>query len=123
MNGENNNYYNWFPGLIMVGVGIAFLVGYFTDFELDNWWAYFMLIPVFGSFANAANEYRSHGYMTAAARGSIFGGSMILLVAAIFIFGLSWQIMWPIAIIFVGLNMMFGQWGRKEKEKSPEDMY
>ena len=122
MNGANNNF-SWLQGLIMVGIGTAFLVGVYTDFELRNWWAYFMLIPIFATFANAVNEYRSHGYFTPAARGSIFTGASISLVAAIFIFGLSWQILWPAVLILVGLSMIFGQWGQRSKEKSADDLY
>ncbi|MCA9984967.1 MAG: hypothetical protein KDE09_17105 [Anaerolineales bacterium] len=115
---EQSKNMNWLPGLILVLVGVAFLIGNFTDFKLNNWWAYFILIPAIGSFANAWHSYREEGYLNSAGRGSLFGGMMMTLVAAIFIFGLSWNLLWPVAMILIGLGMVLGNMGRKEK--SPE---
>ena len=115
---EQRNNSSWIPGLILVLVGVAFLLGNFTDFELKNWWAYFILIPAIGSFANAWNSYRRDGYLSPPSRGSLFAGTMMTLVAAIFIFNLSWNLLWPVAMILVGLGMVLGNMGRQEK--SPE---
>ncbi len=38
---------NWVGGAVLVAVGLFFLLGNLTNLRFDNWWALFILIPVF----------------------------------------------------------------------------
>lgn len=96
----------WIPGLIFIGVGTVLLLNNLTGFELDNWWALFILIPALGSLGNFAREYRVNGRMNKEARGSLIGGLILLLVTATFLFGWSWGVIWPFFLIIAGLGAL-----------------
>ena len=96
----------WVPGLILIGMGAFFLLRNFTDFELNNWWALFILIPAFGSLGKFMSDYRRTGRIGGEARGALIGGLILLFVAAIFLFGLNWGTVWPVFLIIAGLGAL-----------------
>ena len=96
----------WVPGLILIGIGAYFLLRNFTDFELHNWWALFILIPAFGSLGKFMSDYRRTGRIGGEARGALIGGLIMLFVAAIFLFGLNWGTVWPVFLIIAGLGAL-----------------
>ena len=49
------------PGLFLIGLGTFFLINNFTDFQLDNWWALFILIPAVSNFSEAIAAMRQDG--------------------------------------------------------------
>ncbi len=100
----------WMPGLIIIGLGIVFLVSNVTGFQLENWWALFILVPGVVSFVNAWNAYRDDGRWSKRARGGLVGGSIISLVAIIFLFNLDWGQIWPVFLILIGANILLGGW-------------
>ena len=107
-NGGRNN--GWVPGLIIIGVGIVFLVSNVTGYQLENWWALFILVPGIVSFVNAYNAYREDGRWSKRARGGLVGGSIITLVAIIFLFNLDWGQIWPVFLVLIGVNILLGGW-------------
>lgn len=96
----------WVPGLILIGIGAFFLLRNFTDFDLENWWALFILIPAFGSLGKFMSSYRRSGRIGDDARGALIGGLIMLFVAAIFLFGLDWGAVWPVFLIIAGLGAL-----------------
>ena len=96
----------WVPGLVLIGVGVVFLLNNFTDFELHNWWALFILIPAFGSLGNFWRAYRATGHLNGDARGSLIGAMILFFVAAVFLFGWSWGAVWPFFLIIAGLGAL-----------------
>ena len=96
----------WVPGLVMIGIGVVFLLNNFTDFELHNWWALFILIPAFGSLGNFWRAYRNNGRINGEAGGSLIGAMAIFLVAAVFLFGWNWGTVWPFFLILAGLGAL-----------------
>ena len=96
----------WVPGLVLIGIGVIFLLNNFTNFELDNWWALFILIPAFGALGNFWRVWRGEGRMTGDARGSLIGGLIMLFVAAVFLFSLNWGAVWPVFLIIAGLGAL-----------------
>ncbi len=96
----------WLPGLVLIGIGAYFLLNNFTDFQLNNWWALFILIPAFGSLGNFLKAYRQEGRVNGEARGSLIGGLMMLFVASIFLFGWNWATVWPVFLIIGGLGAL-----------------
>ena len=101
---------SWLPGLIIIGLGVVFLVSNVTGFQLENWWALFILVPGIVSFVNAWNAYREDGRWSKRARGGLVGGSIISLVAIIFLFNLDWSKIWPAFLILIGVNILLGGW-------------
>lgn len=96
----------WIPGLVLIGIGASFLLNNFTDFQLNNWWALFILIPAFASLGNFIRAYRVHGGLNDEARGSLIGSMILFFVAAIFLFGLSWGLVWPVFLIIGGIGAL-----------------
>lgn len=96
----------WVPGLILIGIGAFFLLRNFTDVRLDNWWALFILIPAFGSLGNFARTYRHEGRLNGEARGSLIGGLILTFVAATFLFGWDWGVVWPVFFIIGGIGAL-----------------
>lgn len=99
---------SWFLGLVLVAVGLILLLrNTIRGFELDNWWALFILIPAAGSFGTAWNLYRKKGgRMTQAAIGPLMGGLFGLFVAGVFLFNLDWDRIWPVFLILAGLGAL-----------------
>jgi hypothetical protein len=99
-------YYGWIGGVILILLGAVFLLQNLTGFSLDNWWALFILIPAFGAFATAWNNYRSNGSLTSAGRGSLIGGFILTLIAGAFLFNLDLGNLWPVILIIIGLAIL-----------------
>jgi len=103
----------WIGGVVLILIGIVFLARNLTGFELGNWWALFILIPAFGSLAQAWRLYQSSGgRLTPAARGPLTGGLILLLVAAIFLFDVDWGQVWPVFLIVIGVGALFTSFSR-----------
>jgi hypothetical protein len=101
----------WIAGLLLMGLGVAFLLQNLGAFDLgdwlSNWWALFILIPAAGAFGNAAREYQANeGRLTSSARGSIIGGLILTSVATIFLFDLNWEYLGPALIILIGIGVL-----------------
>jgi len=93
----------WIVGGVLILVGIVFIVRNVTGLELHNWWALFILIPALGSLATAWQMFEKNGRrFTAASRGPLIGGVVLLAIAAIFLFSLDWAIAWPFLLILGG---------------------
>lgn len=96
----------WIGGAVLMVIGIIFLIQNISGLHLGNWWAVFILIPAVGSFATAWRIYQANGRLTAAARGPLIGGLVLLLVAAIFLFNLDWGRTWPLFLIIAGAGTL-----------------
>lgn len=103
-----NQSSNWIGGAMLVGLGVLLLLRNLTDFHLDNWWALFILIPAAGAFDRAWRSYReAGGHWTTLAQRSLFGGVILTGIAAIFLFGLSWNILGPALLVLLGASLLF----------------
>jgi hypothetical protein len=96
----------WIGGAILIFIGVIFLVQNLTDLQFENWWTIFILIPAFGSLARAWQIRRAYGRWNAAARAPLFGGLVLLLVAATFLFNFDWGNIWPIFLIIAGVGAL-----------------
>lgn len=97
----------WVGGAILIALGIFLLLQNLTGFTLNNWWALFILIPAVGALAKAWESYQdAGGRLTAEARSSLFGGGILILVAAIFLFGLSWSLFGPLLMVLAGISLL-----------------
>lgn len=97
----------WAGGIILIVLGIVFLGQNLNLFSFDNWWAVFILIPAIGAFGAAWRNYQeAGGRLTAGTRASLFGGLILTMVAAAFLFNLEWGILGPVFIILVGIGIL-----------------
>jgi hypothetical protein len=97
----------WIVGGVLILLGIVFILRNITGVELHNWWALFILIPALGSLATAWQMFvRNDRRITAASRGPLIGGVVLLAIAAIFLLGIDWAIAWPFLLIIAGAAVL-----------------
>ena len=106
----------WAVGTIVIIIGVIFLgknAGWFgTDWGFHNWWALFILIPTFGSFAGAWRAHNSNGNRLGGDVARTFmTGLLLLAVTIIFLLELDWGKVWPVLLVIVGIGLLLG-WRR-----------
>jgi hypothetical protein len=105
----------WIAGGVLILIGIIFIIRNVTGLFFENWWALFILIPALGSLVTAWQMYeRNDRHFTAASRGPLVGGLILLAVTAAFLFNLDWGTIWPFFIILIGLGVLFSAFERKK---------
>jgi drug/metabolite transporter (DMT)-like permease len=98
---------NWVGGALLILLGVFFLVQSMGGNLLNNWWAFFILLPAIAAFETAWRAYQdAGGRLTYAARGSLIGGFLLVCVAAIFFFSLDWALYGPVLIILAGVAIL-----------------
>jgi hypothetical protein len=91
-------------GLMLIGIGVVFMLQTMGLLPHDfNWWALFILMPAAAMFYQAWQAYRQTERFDNRIRGLLIGASAVTLVAFIFLFDLSWGMMWPIFLILAGI--------------------
>jgi cation transport ATPase len=97
----------WIVGVILIIVGLIWMFPGLRVYSFTNWWALFILIPAVAAFSNCWRSYKAVGnHMDAQARGSLFGGILLTMVAAIFLLNLNWTILGPVLIILLGAGLL-----------------
>jgi hypothetical protein len=97
----------WIVGGVLILIGVVFLLRTVTGVELRNWWALFILIPAIGSLVTAWQMFVRNGRrFTAASRGPLIGGLVLLTISAIFLFSIDWAIAWPFILIIAGAGVL-----------------
>jgi hypothetical protein len=96
----------WIGGVILILLGVIFLLLSIRGFYLNNWWALFILIPAFGSFADAWNAYSQTGQLTRRVRGGVISGCVFLLITATFLFNWNWGVVLPVLLIIWGVTLL-----------------
>lgn len=96
----------WVGGTILIALGVIFLLQNYTGFHLYNWWALFILLPAVGAFSAAARNYQEAGRVTAGVRTSLFGGLVLVVVTATFLFSLNWTIIGPVLLLLAGAGLL-----------------
>jgi hypothetical protein len=93
----------WAGGVILIGLGLLLLLQNLGNFQVDNWWAFFILIPAVGAFSNAYSAYQdAGGRMNGKARSSFFGGAILTFITGMFLFNLDWFVLGPVLLILGG---------------------
>jgi hypothetical protein len=99
-----HSFGSWLPGLALIVVGLVFLAQNYLGYSLRNWWAFFILIPAFGSFSDGAEALRRQD--NDEALGEIVTGLGFTVLAAAFLFELDIGRLWPIALIILGIGLL-----------------
>lgn len=96
------------PALVLIAIGAIFLLQNFGQLPgWGNWWAPFILIPAAGAAGTAWTLYRrADNHLTPAARRAALSAATFTFVAAMFLFGLNWGLLWPVFLIFFGLEAL-----------------
>jgi len=95
-----------FWGIVLIMLGIIFVLQQVAGMSFDNWWALFILVPAFSSFAVAMRLYQTHNRVNNAVVSALFSGLIVLTVTLLFLFNLDWGIYWPLFILLPGLSML-----------------
>lgn len=100
---------SWIVGVVLIALGLIFFMenaGYLA--LTGNWWALFIYLGAFASFANAWRSYRAKGEFGSTATGSLVWGLVLTVVASIFLFNLLWDVWWPAILVAVGVGIVTG---------------
>ncbi len=104
---RGSSSFGWMGGAVLIVIGVVYLIQNFTGNPvLFNWWALFIVIPAIGAFSSAWDQYQKHGNLTNGAIGSLIGGLVLTMIAATFLFGLSFGNIGPIIIILAGVALL-----------------
>ncbi|RPH75813.1 hypothetical protein EHM76_00805 [bacterium] len=102
----------WIAGLVLILIGGYLLLrnlGILPEgLALRNWWALFILIPAFGSFSSAWQDYQANGRLTSQGRRPLIGGFILVVIVLIFLFNLNWSLLWPVLLILAGVSALLG---------------
>jgi len=104
-NKEKGNDSIWF-GIVLIILGAIFLLQRTGTVSLHNWWAVFILIPVFSAFASGVRMWQRDRMFHFGVWSTLYGGAFPLAVALMFLFDLDWGIYWPIFVILGGFGSM-----------------
>ena len=108
------------PALILVALGVIFLVETLGALPAwGNWWALFILIPAAAAAGTAWSLYRgASDRLTPAARRAAVSAAVLIFVAAMFLFGLNWGLLWPVFLVFAGLEALASRSDRATPDRS-----
>jgi len=99
-----DRYGAWIPGVALIGLGIVFLIENYLGREINNWWALFILIPVFFVLERGYASLRAG--RPAETLGQLLGALVLVALIVIFIFELPFGQLWPIFLIIGGLSLL-----------------
>lgn len=102
----------WLGGLALVLVGVIFLLRNALGVDLPgNVWGLFMLLPAAAALSTAYAFWRSDDLrLQRAAVGPLIGGLFLVLLAVMLVFNVSWQLLWPLFLIGIGVSLLLGAW-------------
>jgi hypothetical protein len=97
---------SWIGGAILILLGVVFLLQNMGIPFLANWWALFILIPAFWAFVAAWDSYQDNGRLTRGGAGSLAGGTLLTILALVFLLNLNVGLFWPVLLIVGGLVLL-----------------
>jgi predicted membrane protein len=110
------NLHKFVWGLAFIAVGVIFALNALEitniDVFFDGWWTLFIIIPSFVGIFKSGDR-----------SGSLFmlalGVTLLLAAQNVIAYGMIWKLFLPIALIFIGIKIIFGNLSfRKKKSKN-----
>jgi hypothetical protein len=101
-------------GLVLIGLGAFFLLqnlNIMPDIDFDfNWWALFILIPIFAVANSAWQTYQANGErVNREVRSKMVGAAILSLVFLTLMFEWNWGQIWPLFLIIGGLGILLNK--------------
>jgi hypothetical protein len=105
----------WIGAVILIGIGVVFLLRNMGFWFPENWWALFLLIPAGGSLAAAWRVYQRDGAVTGPVMGSLFAAAILIALMLVFLLNvdINWNLLWPVALILLGLSLLTRSYWRR----------
>ena len=103
---RGRRHFGWLWGGVLIVLGAELLLENMGFAFADNWWALFILIPAFTSFAAAWDQYQDQRRLTRGAAGSLVSGLLFTILALVFFFSIDFGILWPALLILAGLALL-----------------
>jgi cell wall-active antibiotic response 4TMS protein YvqF len=101
---DASRYGAWIPGIVLIGLGVIFLVQNYLGEQIHNWWALFILIPMFFTLERGYASFKAG--RNAEAFGQFMGGLVLASLIVIFLFDLNFRQLWPIFLILGGISLL-----------------
>jgi hypothetical protein len=112
-------------GLAVIAIGLFFLAQNFgirlPFMDRHNWWALFILIAAVGPLAQALQRFRTQGRVDNGVLCSLLSAAAFVMVAMLFLLDLSWELWWPVFIIYGGLWMLVRGGNGKSGAEQPKN--
>ena len=106
---HSGRYRGWIPGVALIDLGIIFLIQNYLGREIHNWWALFIVLPVFSTLE------RGRASLQAGRPGEAIGQLLAALVLnaliVILLFDLPLGQIWPVFLIISGLSLLVSRRG------------
>ncbi len=99
----------WLAGTALIMLGLIYMLQNMGALHLNNGWALFILLPATGSLASAYGLYHRHGRWTAAGRGALIGGLMLMAVTVFFLLDVEWIKWWPLLLVLFGIGALMNE--------------
>lgn len=108
--------------IILIAVGAVFLLMEAGVVNRGgNWWVIFLLIPGLALLWGAYTTYARAGALTNRTIMQVIAGGGLVLLTAIFVFdptwsftrGVNWDLIWPSALIVLGVGMLVAVFWRR----------
>ncbi len=99
----------WLAGAALIMLGALFMLQNMGALHLNNAWALFILLPATGSLASAYGLYRRHGRWTAAGRGALISGLILMAVTVFFLLDVEWSKWWPVLLVLFGMGALMNE--------------
>jgi surface polysaccharide O-acyltransferase-like enzyme len=92
---------------VLIALGLLFLAQNYLGQPIHNWWALFILIPVFFTLERAYANLQAG--RNAEAIGQLMGALVLVALIVIFVFELPFGQLWPIFLIIGGFSLLFSR--------------
>ncbi|MEJ2288066.1 MAG: hypothetical protein P8Y02_05355 [Deinococcales bacterium] len=93
-------------GVLLVAVGALLLLRDSFGVTFQDWWVVFLLVPAAAFLYRAYNGYRASGSFDREVVRHATPGVVLVIVSVVFLFGLSWNLMGPLLLIFLGAVLL-----------------
>ena len=104
---HSGRYRAWIPGVALIGLGIIFLIQNYLGQEIHNWWALFILLPVFFTLERGYASLQAG--RPGEAIGQLLAALVLIALIVIFLFDLPLDQSWPAFLIIGGFSLLFSR--------------
>ena len=93
-------------GVLLVAVGALLLLRDSFGVTFRDWWVVFLLVPAAAFLYRAYSAYQATGSFDREVVRHATPGVVLVIVSVVFLFGLSWNLMGPLLLIFLGAVLL-----------------